>query len=196
MAETFTVNRLAEAFHLDRRTVRRRLARAGVEPAERRGQRALYPLREAAAALLEPELLARLPSGGEGEGDAPPVTEAEAKRRERIARARIAELECAKAEGRAGSWEAFERVSAAIAIEVRQAVTRNLPMQLAMELAKTLGADPRRVRAIAEPLCIETLITLSERRMVDGAITGEDPLYAYEDEQQRDSERDPEAPVE
>lgn len=61
MAELYTVNRLAEAFDVDRRTVRKRLQRAGVKPAEVDGRERRFDLAQAAPALVEPQPAASPP---------------------------------------------------------------------------------------------------------------------------------------
>ena len=51
-AYNWSISKLAEAFDLDRATVRKRLNAAGVEPVGKSGVSPLYPLREAGAALF------------------------------------------------------------------------------------------------------------------------------------------------
>lgn len=139
-----TTNALSAAFRLDRRTVARRLDRAGVQPVERRGREARFDLRGAAMALLEDELADRLAAGAE---DASLITLAEARRRRAVAEAKLAELNAAQREGELVPGANAERIVVNLATATRQMMLA-IPTATALEHAQA-GDNPALHRDIS-----------------------------------------------
>lgn len=151
-----TQNALAVAFRLDRRTVARRLDRAGVQPVERRGNQARFDLHDAALALLEDELADRLAVAAE---DANAITLAEARRRRAVAEAKLAELNAAQREGELIPGDAGEKIVVDLATATRQRLLA-VPPKTALEHAAG-GDSPAVHKDISERAIREALEELS-----------------------------------